>query len=94
MDGQQSSSQGDGVFLSPEAFMSTDAFRRGFAEVRDSVRPRFDDEDVLADPYAYEAGRQFAILAPPDLVLVQTHEINPHAVQLLNRLVDEGAICV
>ncbi len=87
-------SQADGIFLSPEAFMSTDAFRRGFAEVRSRLRPRFDDDDVLSDPYAYEAGRQFAILAPPELELIQMQGINPQAVRLLSAFVDEGAICV
>jgi hypothetical protein len=87
-------SQADGIYLSPEAFMSTAAFQRGFAEGRCLLRPRFDDDDVLVDPYAYEAGRQFAILAPPDLELVVRQGINPDAIQLLGTLVDTGAICV
>lgn len=87
-------SQADGIDLSPEAFMSTAAFQRGFVEARTFIGPRFDDDDVLADPYAYEAGRQFAILAPPDLELVQRHGINPDAIWLLSIFVNEGAICV
>jgi hypothetical protein len=87
-------SQADGVYFTTESFMRTEAFLRGFAEVRSQDGPRFDDEDVLCDPYAYEAGRQFAVLAPSDLVILQMQEINPIAVQLLDKLVDEGAICV
>ncbi|KIZ40998.1 MULTISPECIES: hypothetical protein [Rhodopseudomonas] len=73
------------------------AFRRGFAEVRAGRFPRFDDEIAFQDglAFVYEWGRQFAILAPPDLPLVLPDEgaLNPQAVALFRAFVSQGEIC-
>ncbi len=73
------------------------AFRRGVAEVRSGRRPRFDDDVAFKDGVAwvYEWGRQFAVLAPPDLPLVLPDEgqLNPQAVDLFRALVAQGEIC-
>jgi len=73
------------------------AFRRGFAEARSGRQPKFDDELMFQDGLAwvYEWGRQFAILAPPDLPLVLPDEgaLNPKAVELFREMVMQGEIC-
>jgi hypothetical protein len=72
-------------------------FRRGFAEARSGRSPRYDDEVMFQDGLAwvYEWGRQFAILAPPDLPLVLPDEgaLNPEAVALFREMVMQGEIC-
>jgi hypothetical protein len=73
------------------------AFRRGVTEVRNGRHPRFDDDDAFHDGVAwvYEWGRQFAVLAPPDLPLVLPDEgaLNPKAVELFRSFVSRGEIC-
>jgi hypothetical protein len=73
------------------------AFHRGFAEVRSGLHPSFDDDEAYLDGLAwvYEWGRQFAILAPPDLPLLlpKERQLNPEAVQLFEALVQGGEIC-
>jgi hypothetical protein len=73
------------------------AFRRGFAEVRSGQHPSFDDDEAYLDGLAwvYEWGRQFAILAPPDLPLLlpKQRQPNPEAVELFETFVRSGEIC-
>jgi hypothetical protein len=72
-------------------------FRRGVAEVRAGEHPCFDDDEAYLDGFAwvYEWGRQFAVLAPPDLPLVlpQGRQLNPEAVELFEAYVKRGEIC-
>ncbi len=83
--------------VASEVIVGSHAFRRGVAEVRTGRAPRFDD-DVLAQDgmqWAYEWGRQFALLAPPDLPLISPDEgtLNPKAVYLFNVYLQRGQLC-
>jgi hypothetical protein len=86
------------TFQAPlEEIVWNTAFRRGFAEARSGRLPRYDDEVMFQDGLAwvYEWGRQFAILAPPDLPLVLPEEgaLNPKAVELFREKIMQGEIC-
>jgi hypothetical protein len=65
------------------------AFRRGVAEARAALPPRFDEE--AKDPkgcWFYEKGRQFAAAAPRDLQIImpRTRALNPRAVSIYWKL--------
>jgi len=65
-----------------EKVMRDPDFRRGFAEYRAGKAPDFDKE--RREDWAYERGRQFAAIAPRDMVIVlpRKRQLNPKAVKL------------
>ncbi|MBB5048160.1 hypothetical protein HNR60_002922 [Rhodopseudomonas rhenobacensis] len=83
--------------VASDVIVGSHAFRRGVAEVRTGRSPRFDDEVLAQDgmQWAYEWGRQFALLAPPDLPLISPDEgtLNPKAVYLFNIYLQRGQLC-
>lgn len=89
--------QADPDLVASEIIVGSHAFRRGVSEVRTGRQPRFDDEVLVQDgmQWAYEWGRQFALIAPPDLPLISPDEgtLNPKAVYLFNIYRARGQIC-
>jgi hypothetical protein len=65
------------------------AFRRGVAEARAGLPPRFDEEARDRENcWLYERGRQFAAAAPRDLKIItpRTRALNPRAVSIYWKL--------
>jgi len=65
-------------------------FSEGVADVRLGRAPRYDDP--IARDWNYERGRQWALLAPMRMSTKIGGNANPEAVELLRRVVAEGAI--
>jgi hypothetical protein len=78
------------VIVSTEVLMRPDAFRRGVDEVRSGVAPDFDAP--IDDDWAYERGRQWALIAPRSMPLYIGNRINPKAVALFDGAYRRGWI--
>jgi hypothetical protein len=65
--------------------MRSATFRRGVSDVRAGRKPRFDEEAEGPEPWWYEYGRQFGVLAPRDMPIVLKGRLNPAAVRFFNR---------
>jgi hypothetical protein len=63
-------------------------FRRGVEEVRAGAPPDFD----ASDNWAYERGRQWALIAPRSMPLYVGNRLNPKAVALFDAAYDRGWI--
>jgi hypothetical protein len=74
-----------------ETLMRPAAFRRGVEEVRTGVAPNFDAPDI-EDFWAYERGRQWALIAPCSMSLYVGSRINPKAIALFERAYQRGWI--
>ena len=89
--------QADPDLVSADIIVGSHAFRRGVSEVRTGRQPSYDDEVLAQDgmQWAYEWGRQFALLVPHDLPLISPDEgtINPRAVYLFNIYRARGQLC-
>lgn len=71
--------QTDTHSVSLSAFMRCADFRRGVTEVRQGKAPDF---DAPADGLAYEAGRQFGVIAPRTMQVIIAGRVNPRAMDL------------
>jgi hypothetical protein len=69
--------------------MCSTAFHRGVAEVRAGRPPNFDTAD---QPFLYEAGRQFAAIAPTTMLITVNGKLNPKAEYLFLTVVDDEGI--
>ena len=74
-------------------YMLQKSFARGVEDVRTSRPARFDAYAANTnDLWAYEKGRQFAILVPKSLPLTLSGKLNPKALRLFKAAVDRGDI--
>jgi hypothetical protein len=81
------------VFVKTERLMRPAAFLRGVEEVRKGVAPDFDFFSLTNDAWAYERGRQWALIAPCSMPLYVGARINPKAIILFDKAHDRGWIC-
>jgi hypothetical protein len=74
------------VKVTVEWVMRHPDFRRGFSDYRRGRKPDFDDPDRKWK-WLYEWGRQFAAVAPRDMVIVlaKKRTLNPKAIKLFER---------
>ncbi len=80
-------------------FMDSREFARGVEDVRVGRPPRFDayawdqgDRSAINRQWAYEKGRQFAIIAPKTLPLRINSRLNLEALRLLIAAINRGDI--
>jgi hypothetical protein len=59
------------------------AFARGVAEVRAGIAPDYDHPSI-GDAWAYERGRQWALIAPRTMPLRIGRQPNPKAIRLFD----------
>jgi hypothetical protein len=71
--------------------MRPEAFARGVAEVRAGIAPDYDRQSI-ADSWAYERGRQWALIAPRTMPLRIGRKPNPRAVRLFDAAYERGWI--
>jgi hypothetical protein len=72
------------IRVSVAAVMRTKAFQIGVAEVRNGQAPNY---DRFVDSTCYERGRQWAVLAPPDLPLLEGNRVHPEAMRIFREMV-------
>jgi hypothetical protein len=69
--------------------MCSEAFSRGVSDVRAGRPPQFDDPRE-EDHWAYERGRIWAVLAPPDMPLFIGKRVNKKALRIFD--ISDGII--
>jgi hypothetical protein len=77
-----------------EQLMRPEDLARGVTEIRAGISPNFDNPEI-ADSWAYERGRQWALLAPRSMALYRRdrpNRINPAAIALFDRAYQRGEI--
>jgi hypothetical protein len=86
--------QCDTVLATAEEIMRDPSFRRGFADYRRGRKPNFDNVSNRWK-WRYEWGRQFAAVAPRDMIIVlpRAKRLNPKAVELFESSMFFKDIC-
>jgi hypothetical protein len=80
------------VIVSIETLMRPAAFRRGVDEVRAGIAPDFNAPMPIGEAWAYERGRQWALIAPRSMPLYINGHLNSKAVALFDRAYERGWI--
>ena len=75
--------QADTIAVTPRQIMATAGFAAGVADVRTGKPTRFDS--FGDDDWAYERGRQWALIAPMSMPLRLGRKLNPEAVLHFSR---------
>jgi hypothetical protein len=71
------------------AILCSPAFARGVEDIRGGRPPNFDGPDK-DDAWSYERGRQWAVLAPPDMALFIGKRVNKKALAIFD--IEDGII--
>ena len=80
------------VNIGASFFMLLPEFALGVNDMRCGRRPRFDLTGSMDQQWAYERGRQFALIAPASMPLRKKGRLNLEALALLVASVDRGDV--